>query len=400
MRPATICLALFLTALCTPPTLLAETFGTGANQFTIDFVTVGNPGNAADTTGTPNPAGSVPYVYRMGKYEISRDMVIKANSQGELGITLADMTAFGGNGTNRPAAGISWNEAVRFVNWLNTSQGFEPAYKVSSQPDDVGYSANTDILLWQTGDLGYNAANPFRNTLARYFLPSVDEWYKAAYYDPNANGGAGGYWFYPIGSDTTPTAVSGGTAPDAAVYKQLLAQGPADVNNAGSPSPYGVMGMGGNVWEWEETEVDLVNDNGASFRGLRGGSWTTGPFGLQASNRGGDAPSFEFNIIGFRVASLPVFVCGDFDKDLDVDSADLVDFLSAWTGEGGTGATPDRGDCDVDGDVDSADMLTFLSHWTGSAESGRVASVPEPAMGLLVSVAITGLLLAHRRRRA
>ena len=47
----------------------ADTFGSGANSFDIDFVTIGNPGNPPDTTGVPNPAGSVPYVYRMGKYD-------------------------------------------------------------------------------------------------------------------------------------------------------------------------------------------------------------------------------------------------------------------------------------------------------------------------------------------
>ena len=39
----------------------AITFGTGGNTFNMEFVTIGNPGNAADTTGTPNPAGAVGY---------------------------------------------------------------------------------------------------------------------------------------------------------------------------------------------------------------------------------------------------------------------------------------------------------------------------------------------------
>jgi formylglycine-generating enzyme len=43
----------------------------GANTFDIEFVNIGNPGNAADTTGNPNPTGSVPYTYRMDTYEIS-----------------------------------------------------------------------------------------------------------------------------------------------------------------------------------------------------------------------------------------------------------------------------------------------------------------------------------------
>src|ERR687887_287515 len=63
----------------------ADNFGSGANSFDIDFVTVGNPGNPPDAN--PNPAGAVPYEYRIGKYEISEQMIDKANSLGGLGIT-------------------------------------------------------------------------------------------------------------------------------------------------------------------------------------------------------------------------------------------------------------------------------------------------------------------------
>jgi sulfatase modifying factor 1 len=172
-----------LTLLCVPTAQAAiiESFGSGANQFNMTFVPIGNPGNAADTTGSPNPAGSVGYHYRMGKYEVSRDMIIRANAEGNLGITLQDMTNFGGNGANRPATGVSWNEAARYVNWLNTSQGYSPAYKFAVQPGQGGYNSNAQIQLWQISDQGYNVANRFRNSQARYFLPSMDEWYKAAY---------------------------------------------------------------------------------------------------------------------------------------------------------------------------------------------------------------------------
>ena len=78
--------------------LVTESFGTGGNAFTMDFVTIGNPGNAADTTGSPNPAGSVAYTYNLGKQEVSRDMITKANSAGSLGITMYDMSDYGGNG--------------------------------------------------------------------------------------------------------------------------------------------------------------------------------------------------------------------------------------------------------------------------------------------------------------
>ncbi len=277
-----------------------DTFGSGANTFDIEFVTIGNPGNAADTTGNPNPAGSVPYSYRIGKFEISRDMVIKANSAGGLGITLADMTPFGGNGVNRPATGLSWNEAARFVNWLNTSQGFQPAYKFTTQPGDGGYGPNQDISLWVSGDAGFNAANPFRNSQAHYFLPSVDEWYKAAYYHPSS----GMYFDFPTGSNSAPSAVASGTAAGTAVYGQAIATGPADITLAGGLSPHGTMGMGGNVYEWEETTFDLVNNSSSSPRGLRGGDWNLGSNSLRPSNRIFIHPTGE-GINGFRVASIP-----------------------------------------------------------------------------------------------
>ena len=99
---------------------LLQTFGSGANAFNIDFVTIGNPGNAADTTGAPNPAGSVGYVYNLSKNEVSRDMITKANTAAGLGITLADTASYvGGNFAGRAATGISWNEAAstRVIGW-------------------------------------------------------------------------------------------------------------------------------------------------------------------------------------------------------------------------------------------------------------------------------------------
>ncbi len=212
--------------------VFGDTFGSGANTFDIEFVTIDNPGNAADTTGSPNLAGSVPYTYRMGKFEISEQMIEKANALGGLGITKTT------RGPDKPATSVSWNEAARFVNWLNTSTGDTPAYKFAIQPGEAGYSANANIELWTISDAGYNPNNLYRNSLARYFLPSVDEWYKAAYYDSTS----GVYFDYPTGSDSIPTAVASGTAAGTAVYGQSR---PADITLAGGLSPYGTMGQVG-----------------------------------------------------------------------------------------------------------------------------------------------------------
>jgi formylglycine-generating enzyme required for sulfatase activity len=257
----------------------------------MEFVTIGNPNNAADTTGSPNPAGSVAYTYNLGKYEVSRDMINKANTAGSLGITLYDMSSYGGNGVNRPATGVSWYEAAKYVNWLNTSTGGTAAYK---------FDGSGNFQLWSAGDAGYNAGNLFRNSLAKFVIASSNEWYKGAY------GNLDGTWSnYATGSNIAPTAVAGGTAANTAVYSEQT--GPADITNAGGLSAYGTMGQGGNVWEWTETANDGTNDTAGEVRELRGGSWIIllSRSDLGASYRYNDSPTDESIIFGFRVASVP-----------------------------------------------------------------------------------------------
>ena len=271
---------------------LLDTFGSGANQFTMEFVTIGNSGNAADTTGTPNSVGSVAYTYNLGKYEVSRDIISKANAAGSLGITMADLNSYGGNGLLKPATGISYIEAAKYVNWLNTSTGGTAAYKFASGT----------FQLWSSTDAGYNANNMFRNSLAKYWLPSTDEWYKAAY------GKADGSWSnFPNGSNSAPTAVASGTAANTAVYGQSFPTMPADITNAGGLSAYGTMGQGGNVWEWMETAYDGTNNTVGELRELRGGSLYYNSVYLDASNRGENWPEAEDSLymLGFRVASVP-----------------------------------------------------------------------------------------------
>jgi len=268
--------------------LVTESFGTGANAFTMDFVTIGNPGNKADTTGTPNPVGSVAYSYNLGKYEVSREQIDKANAAGSLGITMYDMSDYGGNGVNRPATGVSWYEAATYVNWLNTSTGGTAAYKFSG----------STFQLWSAGDAGYNANNMFRNSLAKYVIASRDEWYKAAY------GNLNGTWNnYATGSDSAPTAVASGTAANTAVYNGQ--SGPADITSAGGLSAYGTMGQGGNVHEWNETAYDGINNEAGESRERRGASFVNSSSIFVASFRSFSDPAGESPYYGFRVASVP-----------------------------------------------------------------------------------------------
>jgi len=67
------------------------------------------------------------------------------------------------------------------------------------------------------------------------------------------------------------------------------------------------MGQGGNAFEWEETDFDLMNGSGSSsVLGGRGVIWGSGDSNiLSSSARGGGDPAVEGNGVGFRVASVP-----------------------------------------------------------------------------------------------
>ena len=233
----------------------------------------------------------------MGKFEVSEDIITKynANFVTTNGLVITKDT----RRPDKPATSVSWNEAARFVNWLNTSTGGFAAYNATG-------GVNSDITPWTALDtLDFDANNPYRSVRNNFVLPSMDEWYKAAYYEPTANGGLGGYFNFPNGSDTAPTAVASGTATNTAVYGQTVAQGPADIMSAGGLSPYGIMGLGGNVFEWEETAFSLNNSSGSSDRGFRGGDWNDVSLDLSSSIRSNGNPAGgNVRLFGFRVASL------------------------------------------------------------------------------------------------
>ena len=175
-----------------------------------------------------------------------------------------------------------------------------------------------------------------------YWIPTENEWYKAAYYDPTLNNGSGGYWSYATRSNTIPTPVSAnavgdGSAGNVGNFANFNAG--ADWNNQdgnvttvgtnGGPSYYGTYDQSGNVLEWNDLAV--ATD---SSRGLRGGVWNGSlAFGLSSSIRGTFDPSDENIFIGFRLSSslnplnLPNFVTvGNPGNNNDATGYGAVDY--------------------------------------------------------------------------
>ena len=285
------CIAMLFAVFTISPQISAQadTFGTSGNEFTIDFVNIGNAGNAADTT----TYGAVPYEYRVGTYEISQNAIDKATASGMTDVTAGPWTG------DQPAASLNWYEAAAFVNFLNTNSGKTAAYDLSWGGAAWSMALWSSEQAWTAG-----GTNLYRNKDAYYFLPSENEWYKAAYY--KGGGTNAGYWLYPTASSSVPTSVTSGTSAGTAVYRNNNPDSaPAIVNSAGGLSPYSTMGQGGNVWEWNESALDGTNSSSSEFRVFRGGNWGSAAGNLRPSSRESDDPLQQGVYLGFRVASVP-----------------------------------------------------------------------------------------------
>lgn len=285
-RPAALFVAASFAAFTISPqiSVQADTFGTTGNEFTLDFVNIGNTGNAADTTGY----GAVPYEYRIGKYEISQNDISRATASG-----MANVTAGRWLG-NQPAVGMDWYEAAAFVNWLNTSTGRQAAYNLTWNGSAWSMALWNDSDAWTLG-----GTNLYRHKDAFYFITSENEWYKAAYYNPDGLN----YFLYPTASNTAPTAVGSGTNANTAVFDSVT-NVPAQVAEAGGLSAYGTMAQGGNVWEILETGLDGTNSSSSEARVVRGGSFEILGDRMTSVYRVSTDPA-DFGGFTFRVASVP-----------------------------------------------------------------------------------------------
>ena len=179
----------------------------GADQITYDMVTVGNPGNGNDTGGTNN--GAVSYEYQIGKYDVTigqytaflnaadpngtnPNNIYNSSMATDLNIAGISYTAGasagakyavinnGGNSSNRPITYVSWFDAARFANWMTNGPG----------------AGSTETGAYTLGNATTGPAVAV-NPGAAFYIPTNNEWYKAAYYSPNYGGvGVAGYYDY------------------------------------------------------------------------------------------------------------------------------------------------------------------------------------------------------------
>lgn len=185
---------------------------------TIPTVPIGNPGNEADTRYDATGFGSVGYNYRIGKDEVT------AGQYTEFLVAVADTDAYGlysphmgepvnnlganiqrsgSSGTysysvapdwaNRPVNHVNLWDAMRFANWLHNGQP-TTGVQDATTTEDGAYDLD--------GYTGFDGTWIVRKPGARYFIPTEDEWYKAAYH--KNDGATGNYWEYRTKSDIAP----------------------------------------------------------------------------------------------------------------------------------------------------------------------------------------------------
>jgi sulfatase modifying factor 1 len=276
-----------------------------AALMTVETVSVGDAGNDPDSTGL----GSVSYEFAIGKYEVTiAQYVTFLNSVASASTdnyiinlwnpmmedtggpnTLTEGIARTGSlgsynysaigSSSRPIAYVSWLGAARLANWIHN-----------------GATNGADT---ETGAYTLNGAtNGFysRNPGATWFIPTADEWYKAAYY--KGGGLSAGYWLYPTKSNTPPLGTVPPGGGNAANYDGPMLSNPSGVlTNVGaysSPGPYGTYDQAGNLYEFDE------------LGGRRGGYWQLGSHTnlLSSAPSSNSASDYVDSSLGFRLASI------------------------------------------------------------------------------------------------
>jgi formylglycine-generating enzyme required for sulfatase activity len=298
---------------------------------TIETVPVTNPGNPPDIRYDSVGFGAVGYNFRIGKFEITNAQyveflnaigasdpnllydermtespfwpggIIRSGSPGSYTYAIKPPAIGQGAGgsdysyDDKPVTYVSWYDAIRFANWLHNGQPAGP--QDANSTEDGAYT------------IAFPVSSIMRNPGARWWLPSEDEWYKAAYHDP-----AGGvYYDYPIGTSSTPN----NNLPEADTGNSANFHTGSDCTTGNcdypftdvgayilSSSPVGTFDQGGNVREW----TDSVRRLNPGRRSKRGGWWGSRSYFLHANGLAGgitdEVPARADASSGYRLATL------------------------------------------------------------------------------------------------
>jgi formylglycine-generating enzyme required for sulfatase activity len=307
------CKRLFVTSFFFASAIVSHTPTTLA--VTIELVPVGNAGNAPDTRYNSAGVGSVPYDFRIAKYEVTAgqyteflNAVAKDDTNGVYSSLIGlsedgpkiEQTGSSPNYSysvaaawaNRPVNYVSFWDAVRFANWLHNGQ--PTGAQGPGTTEDGAYHNIGDLFLFG------------RSPDAKFFIPTENEWYQAAYH--KNDGVTGNYWDYPTSSNIAPL----NTLPDPGNHANFWDGTGFDGYTVGAPyyrtevgafansaGPYETFDQAGNVYEW--TDSTSASSSGIQY----GGSYAEIAIGLHASWGTQFDRWRKYAQVGFRVANIP-----------------------------------------------------------------------------------------------
>jgi len=210
---------------------------------------------------------------------------------------------------------------LRFCNWLSHGS---PSDAESSEVTETGaYTIETTGDDHEEVTIEASAGSP-------YFLPTEDQWYKAAYYhhhpekiisyDPESpipsvqDSDSFLYWNYPTQTMSEPWNGLGSSSEAANYcrenqwwYSKYTTGGEPFLTPVGffknTPGPYGTFDMGGDVSEWTYSLNDIERSSGISKCFVRGGSWASGAGELHRSKHTALEITTRNKTTGFRIAS-------------------------------------------------------------------------------------------------
>jgi hypothetical protein len=293
-------------------------------SYGLDFVRVGAAGNAGyRPTGRGFPTGrleegAVAYEYRIARTEMTVGHwyeFVSAYSPFHTGSPIAtaftgDYVYWNGSGYEYPQEIARWpiqvgfEYAARYCNWLHNGKVNE-AWAFENGAYDTSTFRTVD---------GVYQGQAAHNEGARFWIPTVDEWVKATYYDPNRFGeGQGGYWMYTNMSDERP--IPGETTNAGEEFDITM---PGDVGQfPNALSPWGLLDTSGGRREMTESAYDPgANTLYRVVRGSQVGSRLSFDEDLIVS----ESPMFATgSLAGFRIAS-----------SVPAPGTSMVVVLSAW----------------------------------------------------------------------
>lgn len=312
--------------------------GAVAEPVNIPTLTIGNPGNLADAATL---FGAVNYPYRIAKYDVTigqytafLNAVARSDPHGlynkkmATDLLVAGISRSGKSGQfsyaaippsgtiqsaaattdHRPITYVSWFDAARFANWMANGQ---PSGGQTSRTTENGAYNLKDPRSRRGLAVPRNTVNPNTGGTPTFTLPTENEWYKAAYYNPTLNNSKGGYTLYSTNTNESP-ANSPGAGLNSAnlIYQGLYAvtqkisisSTQNYLTNVGSFTrtigPNGTFDMNGSVWE-----LIAPTDAGNPSVVIRGGAFTSYFSYLQSGYSLTSSSSAAVFNVGMRLAS-------------------------------------------------------------------------------------------------